>query len=350
MKSIGRTSVAVAGLALLSGCGMMGGARSSAPITSPATADDTLVPDTPVTIGKPYKVGDTTYTPADISDYDEVGYATVYGEGTGDKATANGERFDPAAIAAAHKTLPLPSYVEVTALDTGRTILVRVNDRGPMATDRLIDLTPAAAAQLGLKGGATGVRVRRVHPPAAERAQLRAGDPVPERLPTPDSLLAILRSKLSGLPSPAAIAAGVAKPAPATAKPATPDAPPAKTAEAPASPVKSAPPPERIKPGSDRFVVEGEKAPPTASAAPKPTAAAPAATAPASGRYTVQVAMFGNKANAAETARALGGSVAQAGKYWRVTMGPFASQADAQAALAKAKAGGFRDALVRNRP
>ena len=61
---------------------------------------------------------------------------------------ANGETFNPDAISAAHKTLPLPSYVEVTALDTGRTILVRVNDRGPMANDRLIDLSQATARKI----------------------------------------------------------------------------------------------------------------------------------------------------------------------------------------------------------
>src|SRR3546814_20086043 len=104
-----------------------------------------------------------TYTPVDISDYDEVGFAGVYSADLAGKPTANGEIFDPAAISAAHKTLPLPSYVEVTALDTGRTILVRVNDRGPMVNDRLIDLSPAAAAQLGLTDTTTGVRVRRLH-------------------------------------------------------------------------------------------------------------------------------------------------------------------------------------------
>src|SRR3546814_14674210 len=75
-----------------------------------------------------------------------------------------------------HKTLPLPSYVEVTALDTGRTILVRVNDRGPMVTDRLIGLSLGAAEQLGIADGVTAVRVRRTNPPAAERRLLRAGE------------------------------------------------------------------------------------------------------------------------------------------------------------------------------
>jgi len=304
---------------MLAGCGSFDGKREGGPVAGPAPAPaETLVPDRPVKIGAPYAVDGVTYTPADIADYDEVGYASWYGDELAGKPTANGETFDPAAISAAHKTLPLPSYVEVTALDTGRTILVRVNDRGPMANDRLIDLSRGAAEQLGLKPGVAGVRVRRTSPPAAERAQLRAGKAVPARIPTPDSLLAILRSKLTGKPSPAAIAAGVAKQA------------------------TSAAPPPRTKPGDDRFIVEGPggKAPPTASAPPKP---APAAT---SGSYAVQVATFSTEARANATAKVVGGSVGKAGNLWRVRMGPFASEADAKAALGKAHAKGFRDAVI----
>lgn len=326
MKSIVSGGVAAAGLLLIAGCAASGGEGGAADAKAAPSAPAALVADTPVVIGAPYKVQGVTYTPVDISDYDEVGYAGVYGADHAGQPTANGETFDPGAISAAHKTLPLPSYVEVTALDTGRTILVRVNDRGPMVNDRLIDLSPAAAAQLGLTETTTGVRVRRVHPPAAERAQLRAGAAVPERLPTPDSLLAILRSKLNGMPSPAAIAAGVAKPA-------TPAAPPA-----------------RVKPGDDRLSVKGpngQPAPPTASAPPKPVTAAPKPVPAAAGNYIVQVAMFGSKANADATARTLDGTIAPAGNLWRVTMGPFASEAEAQGALAKAKAKGFADALIR---
>src|SRR3546814_18298862 len=91
-------------------------------------------------LGVPYKVGDTSYTPADVADYDAVGYANRYGHDHAGKPTANGEDFDPAAISAAHMTLPLPSYVEVPAPDNRPTILVRVTDPGPMANDPLIDL------------------------------------------------------------------------------------------------------------------------------------------------------------------------------------------------------------------
>ena len=153
----------MAGAALvLSGCGSFDSKREGGPAANPAPAATLAgVSDVPVKIGDPYTIGGVTYTPADLPDYDDVGYASWYGEELAGQPTANGETFDPAAISAAHKTLPLPSYVEVTALDTGRTILVRVNDRGPMAGDRLIDLSRGAAEQLDLIGKGVGeVRVR----------------------------------------------------------------------------------------------------------------------------------------------------------------------------------------------
>ena len=204
MKSIVREGALIAGAALLlSGCGVTDGKREGGPAAGPAPAPLVeRVSDTPVKLGEPYTVAGVTYTPVDIPDYDDVGYTSWYGDELAGKPTANGETFDPDGISAAHKTLPLPSYVEVTALDTGRTILVRVNDRGPMTNDRLIDLSRGAAEQLGITGGNAAVRVRRTNPPQAERAQLRAGRAVPERIATPDSLLAILRKKLKAQPAP----------------------------------------------------------------------------------------------------------------------------------------------------
>ena len=315
----------MAGAALmLSGCGSVDGKREGRPMANPApAATETGVSDVPVKIGDPYTIGGVTYTPADIPDYDDVGYASWYGEELAGRPTANGETFDPAAISAAHKTLPLPSYVEVTALDTGRTILVRVNDRGPMVGDRLIDLSRGAAEQLGLTEGVSAVRVRRTNPIAAERAQLRAGKPVPERLATPDSLLAILRNKAKSLPIPKGVAASSAATAPIASGTA--------------------------KPGDDRFIVEG---PGTTMPAPKPAPTAkpapvtkPAATAP-SGKYVVQVGAFSTQARADAAAKSVGGHVSKAGKLWRVRVGPFASDADARGALGKVKTKGFRDAVV----
>ncbi len=328
MKSIVRGGGLMAGAALmLAGCGSLDSKREGGPTASPTpAAAATGVADVPVKIGDPYTIGGVTYAPADIPDYDDVGYASWYGEELAGQPTANGEIFDPAGISAAHKTLPLPSYVEVTALDTGRTILVRVNDRGPMVGDRLIDLSRGAAEQLGLTDSVAAVRVRRTNPPAAERAQLRAGKPVPERIATPDSLLSILRSKAKSLPVPKGMAA--AKPAGAL----------------PAAPIASA----TGKPGGDRFIVEG---PGTTMPVPKPASAAkPAVDAvkpvPAAGKYIVQVGAFSSEARANAAAKSVGGTVTKAGNLWRVRVGPFASDADARGALGKAKAKGFRDAMV----
>lgn len=328
MKSIVRGGGLMAGaMLLLAGCGSVDGKREGGPTASPTpTTAANGVADVPVKLGDPYTIAGVTYTPADIPDYDDVGYASWYGEELGGKPTANGEIFDPAAISAAHRTLPLPSYVEVTALDTGRTILVRVNDRGPMVGDRLVDLSRGAAEQLGLTDGVSAVRVRRTNPPAAERAQLRAGKPVPERIATPESLLAILRSKAKALPVPkAAIAAAT----PVIAQP--------------AAPIASG----TAKPGDDRFVVEGPgttKPTPAAAAKPAASAAKPAATV--AGKYVVQVGAFSAESRANAAAKSVDGHVTKAGTLWRVRVGPFASDAEARGALGKVKAKGFRDAVV----
>jgi rare lipoprotein A len=85
------------------------------------------------------------------------------GDGYGCRATADGEQMDPQALTAAHKTLPLPSIVEVTNLENGKKVRVRVNDRGPFVAGRIIDLSPAAAQKLGIRGSAK-VRVRYIGP------------------------------------------------------------------------------------------------------------------------------------------------------------------------------------------
>ena len=148
-------------------------------------------------IGKPYQVRGQTYTPAADPAYDAVGYASWYGHESGNR-TANGERFRVKAITAAHPTLPLPSYVEVTSLDTGRTILVRINDRGPYAAGRIIDLSRNAGAMLGIRtSGSAPVRVRIVDPPERDRARLRAGKAASERPSASPTELAFLRQRLA---------------------------------------------------------------------------------------------------------------------------------------------------------
>jgi len=156
------------------------------------------VSDTPVRIGKPYKIRGVTYVPAANPAYDELGYASWYGSESGNM-TANGERFRSGAITAAHRTLPLPTYVEVTALDTGRTVLVRINDRGPFASGRIIDLSQGAATLLGIRRqGVAAVRVHRVDPPEKDRKRLRKGKPAVQRPTVSQATLTSWRAQLSG--------------------------------------------------------------------------------------------------------------------------------------------------------
>lgn len=115
--------------------------------------------------GEPYQVGGIWYVPHEQPDYNEVGVASWYGDAFNQKATANGEIFDMDGFSAAHTTLPLPSLVEVTNLENGKKLTVRVNDRGPFVGGRIIDLSHAAAIELGYADkGLAKVRVRYVGP------------------------------------------------------------------------------------------------------------------------------------------------------------------------------------------
>ena len=155
------------------------------------------VSDYPVKIGRPYTVRGITYTPHADPTYDVLGYASWYGAESGHQ-TANGERFQAKWVTAAHKTLPLPSYVAVTNLDSGKTILVRVNDRGPFARGRILDLSRGAAEELGiLRSGIAPVRVRIVHPSKKDRERLMHGKEASPQPYVPTSVLDNLRAQLA---------------------------------------------------------------------------------------------------------------------------------------------------------
>ena len=111
-------------------------------------------------VGDPYTINGITYTPEEDFSYRETGIASWYGPGFHAKSTANGEDYDQDLLTAAHKTLPLPSFVRVTNLDNGRKVVLRVNDRGPFAEGRILDLSKGAAEALGCKNtGLARVRV-----------------------------------------------------------------------------------------------------------------------------------------------------------------------------------------------
>ena len=112
-------------------------------------------------IGKPYQVRGIWYKPSEDFYYDETGIASWYGPGFHKERTANGERFDQEQITAAHKTLQLPTLARVTNLDNGRSIVVRINDRGPFVAGRIIDMSHRSAQLLGFdRVGTAKVRVR----------------------------------------------------------------------------------------------------------------------------------------------------------------------------------------------
>lgn len=296
---------APAAILLLSGCGMMGGDGAPRAATAPALPAN-MVADGPVIVGAPYNIGAQRYVPVDQADYDEVGYASWYGGELEGQPTANGEAFRPSGVSAAHRTLPLPSYVEVTRLDTGRTILVRINDRGPADPNRLIDLSAGAAAQLGIaERGMAQVRVRRVNPPEGDRMTLRRGEPALQRIDTPQSLLDILRERVARLPRPSGYVA-----------PTTPTSPPA-TATAPAAPATP---------------VAGNVAP------------------SGSGPFSVQIGAFSSRERAEVLARRLGARVEQSGNVYRVRTGPFATAAAAEAELRRLRSAGQPGAVIQRGP
>src|SRR5688572_14748673 len=116
-------------------------------------------------VGKPYQVAGVTYTPEENSRYRNEGLASWYGDDFHGRLTANGEIYDMSAISAAHPTLPMPSYVRVTNVSTRKSLIVRVNDRGPYHANREIDLSAKAADLLGFRNhGTARVRVEYVGP------------------------------------------------------------------------------------------------------------------------------------------------------------------------------------------
>ena len=118
-------------------------------------------------VGKPYVIKGRTYFPRKDPKYTEVGMASWYGTQFHGKTTANGEVFDMNLLSAAHRTLPLPSLVRVTNLANNRSIVVRVNDRGPYSRNRIIDLSRKTAEVLGFKRQGTA-RVRVTYVGAAK--------------------------------------------------------------------------------------------------------------------------------------------------------------------------------------
>ena len=150
---------------LISGCGSIGSKTSFLDVSGVKDAVPKHEPYSKYG-NDPYRVFGKTYVPLSTAKgYEQRGIASWYGKKFHGKRTSNGETYDMYEMTAAHKTLPLPSYVSVTNLDNKKTIIVRVNDRGPFVGDRIIDLSYAAATKLDLVRPGTGpVLVRAIDP------------------------------------------------------------------------------------------------------------------------------------------------------------------------------------------
>lgn len=329
--------IALGGLLLLAGCGGRGG-QDGAPRLAPPMVDDgggqggygpppvaQRAPDP-----RDYPPPDPSYPPpayppampADAPPdlprgagpnatsgqerYDAVGYAGIDGDETGGRA-ANGQRLDPGAVTVAHRSLPLGAVVEVTALDSGHTILAVVGDRGPESAARLIDLSQGAAQALGGAGGIVPVRVRLVTPAPADQVALRQGRAASPRIDAPPALLVALRRRLPGRGA------------------------------------MAAPPPPPPRPGR----APSYAPPPAPSYAPPP---APyrreTAASPAAGGFYVQVAALSDGARARALATSLHGRIERAGAIFRVQIGPFADERSAQRARDDVARRGYGDARV----
>jgi len=307
----------------------------------------------------PYQVNGVWYYPKVDYSYDQSGTASWYGEQFNNRPTSDGEIFDMNQLSAAHKTLPLPSVVEVTNLQNGRELRLRVNDRGPFVGDRLIDVSRRAAQLLGFeRSGTTPVRVQIVR----------------------DESIQVAQAAMHGEYGPVGIAGAPPRTELAAAAPAAPPPqrrapPPVLQMAAAAPPALSAPeviaPPAQPAPPPIAMAVEP---PPRAeSSAPRyhwPSLIAPAhaATLPASLRYNrrpvpaaarsarifIQAGAFAVPENAqrARARIAVLGSVEIAptagsrAPLYRVRLGPVGNAAEAERLLGKVVDRGFPGARV----
>ncbi len=330
-----RAIVAGSACILLAGCGAVGG--KNRPNATNDYPDPTRSEGGNAQMGMPDGDGQTAGA-ASSPQYDDVGYASWYGDELRGNPTALGEPFNPDAMSAAHPSLPLPSFVEVTHLGTGKTIIVRINDRGPNTGGRMIDLSRAAATELG--GGQQGsfpVRVRRVNPPEDERSALAIGAKGASRLDTPEPLLIALRKKLGNGGPPVMAGPAPMRPSnpPVAQRPNQPGgwSRPGANYEQPNAP--RGPAPQQQPSGEDGYILEN-----AGSARP------PVNPSTQSGSYFVQVAAFSSRQRADVAARSVGGTVQQAGNVWRVRKGPYPSEASARSAIGPIAAKGYRDARV----
>lgn len=351
-----------AGIVLLAACANDGGQQQTTVAPQPAVCNGPTVeisgaepryePLNPTANQDYQRDGKSYKIVQDPSRFSQAGLAAIYDAEPGSNLTASGEMFDPMQLTAAHPTLPIPSYARITNLANGRMIVVRINDRGPYGTDRVISLSRAAADRLNTSNN-TKVRI----------------DPIivaPDgSLSGPGMACTTVAKQTYALPPRPDLSGGMGSASSAPAQPQGDVLPVSnstlKSDDTTGAPVSSSGflgAPTTLAPG----VLEGNEPTPAPQPAPvsAPVAApatapatatpvsAPAAAAPvsapvstpaaaASGRFVVQVGAVSDQTRAQQYQQRLSqqfsvpGRVIQNGAVWRIQLGPFASKAEASA-------------------
>jgi len=298
-------------------------------------------------IGKPYTIDGVVYTPREEFNHTETGVASWYGPGFHAKSTANGETYDQNDRTAAHRTLQMPSVVRVTNLENGLSTTVRINDRGPFARSRVIDLSNSAAKELDMtRNGTARVRIEQLpsESMAVKEVALGGGGPAEQ-----NQALARLAS---GAPATVAVAQAPT-PAPAPVYQPPPAAPP------PVYTYTQSTPPVTVTPAAAPATASyggSWNPPPPGSMGARSTSIASLASAPVSsgGGYYVQTGAFSTMANAERQRGAVGSygisEVSQASangrEVYRVRLGPYTTTEAAGIVADRLKRSGYGDARV----
>ncbi|EFR3497788.1 endolytic peptidoglycan transglycosylase RlpA [Salmonella enterica] len=332
-----------AGIVLLAACTNGGGQQQTTVAPQPAVCNGPVVeisgaepryePLNPTANQDYQRDGKSYKIVQDPSRFSQAGLAAIYDAEPGSNLTASGEMFDPMQLTAAHPTLPIPSYARITNLANGRMIVVRINDRGPYGTDRVISLSRAAADRLNTSNN-TKVRI----------------DPIivaPDgSLSGPGMACTTVAKQTYALPPRPDLSGGMGSVSSTPAQPQGDVLPVSNstlksddTTGAPVSGSGFLGAPTTLAPGvledSEPTPVSAPVSAPAATAPVSAPVSAPAATA--SGRFVVQVGAVSDQTRAQQYQQHLSqqfgvpGRVMQNGAVWRIQLGPFASKAEAGA-------------------
>ena len=298
-------------------------------------------------VGAPYKIDGVTYTPQEEFNHVETGVASWYGPGFHGKSTANGEPYDQSARTAAHRTLQMPAIVRVTNLDNGMSTVVRINDRGPFARSRIIDLSRTAAQELDIVRNGTGhVRIEQLQAEslAVKDVATAGGGPAEQQ--------AAVAQVSSGRYAPAQAPVQTAAYAPAPPAPAPAYTQPAYTQPAYSQPAPTQPvwPTNSRSPAADPAPAYS----PASSGGPTVASLANGSTLQPTSGFYVQTGAFTTPENAERQRGAVSSygasEIAQASAggrdVYRVRLGPYTTSDAAGIVADRLKRSGYGDARV----